>query len=81
MLSLLCAYLCVPRRFRFILRGLAACAFVVVLVMVLMLFWRVLTTLPEHRGWILHPRPHQPMSPDFIRYDLSRQYRPVKEGM
>jgi hypothetical protein len=81
MFSLLCAYLCVPRRFRFILRWLAACAFVVVLAMVLMLFWRVLQTLPEHHGWILHPQPHQPISPDFIMYDLSRHYRPTKEGL
>ncbi len=44
MLSLLYAYLCVPRRLRFILRWLAACVFLVVLVLVLMLFYRVLMT-------------------------------------
>jgi hypothetical protein len=81
MLSLLCAYLCVPRRLRFVLRWVAAAFFIVVLTIVLVLFYRVLTTLPEHHGWILHPRPHQPLSPDFIRYDLSHHYHPIKEGL
>jgi len=76
MLSLLYAYLCVPRRLRFILRWLAACLFLVVLVLVLILFYRVLMTAPKHHGWILHPRPHQPLSPDFIRDHAHRQYRP-----
>jgi hypothetical protein len=67
MLALLYAYLIAPRGFRRVLRWLALCLFLVVLVMVIMLFWRVLRTLPEHHGWILHPRPHQPLSPDFIR--------------
>jgi hypothetical protein len=68
MLALLYAYLCVPRRLRFIFRWLAMCFFIVVLGMVLILFSRILTTLPKHHGWILHPRPHQPLSPDFIHY-------------
>jgi hypothetical protein len=76
MLSLLFAYLCVPRRLRFILRWLAACLFLVVVVLVLILFCRVLMTMPEHHGWILHPRPHQPLSPDFIRYHANRLYHP-----
>jgi hypothetical protein len=76
MLSLLYAYLCVPRRLRFILRWLAACLFLVVLVLVLILFYRILMTVPKHHGWILHPRPHQPLSPDFIRDDAHRPYRP-----
>jgi hypothetical protein len=76
MLSLLFAYLCVPRRFRFILRWLAACLFLVVVVLVLILFYRVLLTVPKHHGWILHPRPHQPLSPDFIRDYPNRHYRP-----
>ena len=75
MLSLLYAYLCVPRRLRFILRWLAACLFIVVLVLVLILFYRVLMTVPKHHGWILHPRPHQPLSPDFIRDHGHRPYR------
>ncbi len=81
MLSLLCAYLCVPRRLRFVLRWLAAAFLIVVLTMVLVLFYRVLTTLPEHHGGILHPRPHQPLSPDFILYRSSRQYHVTKEGL
>jgi cell division protein FtsW (lipid II flippase) len=75
MLSLLCAYLCVPRRYRFILRWLAACVFLVVLALVLILFYRVLMTVPNHHGWILHPRSHQPLSPDFIRDRAHRDYR------
>jgi len=81
MLALLYAYLIAPRGFRRILRWLAMCFFIVVLAMVIVLFWRILTTLPEHHGWILHPRSHQPMSPDFIRHDLGRQYRPTQEGL
>ena len=75
MLSLLYAYLCVPRRLRFILRWLAACVFLVVLGLVLILFYRVLMTVPNHHGWILHPRPHQPLSPDFIRDHANRHDR------
>ena len=81
MLSLLCAYLCVPRRLRFVLRWLMAGLFIVVLAMVVVLFWRVLQTLPEHHGWILHPRPHQPLSPDFNLYRSNRQYRVTKESL
>jgi hypothetical protein len=81
MLALLYAYLIAPRGLRRILRWLAACFFIFVLVMVLVLFWRVLTTLPERHGWILHPRPHQPLSPDFIVYHPSRQYHAIKEGL
>ena len=76
MLSLLYAYLIAPRGFRRVLRWLALCLFLVVLVIVIMLFWRVLRTLPEHRGSILRPRPHQPLSPDFIRDHAHRHYRP-----
>jgi hypothetical protein len=76
MLSLLYGYLCVPRRLRFVLRWLAACLFLVVLALVLVLFYRVLMTVPRHHGWILHPRPHQPLSPDFIRGAAQRRYCP-----
>jgi hypothetical protein len=68
MLALLYAYLCVPRRFRFIVRGLAACFFLVVLVLVLILFLRILDTVPKHYGRWFQPQPHQPMSPDFISF-------------
>ena len=81
MLALLYAYLIAPRGFRRVLRWLALCLFLVVLVMVMMLFWRVLRTLPEHHGSILHPRPHQPLSPDFIRFHPGRPYYATKEGL
>lgn len=68
MLPLIYAYLCVPRRLRFIVRWLAACFFLVVLVLVLILFSRIRLTLPRHHGSWFHPKPHQPMSPDFISY-------------
>lgn len=81
MLALIFAYLCVPRRLRFIFRLLAMCLFVVVLVLVLILFARVLLTLRNNHGhWLLHPQPHQPLSPDFISDHPNRQYRP-KEGL
>ena len=76
MLSLLYAYLIAPRGFRRVLRWLALCLFLVVLVMVVMLFGQVLRTLPKHHGWIFHPQPHQPLSPDFIRDHAHRHYRP-----
>ena len=66
------AYLCVPGRFRFIVRWMAAGFVLVVLILVCLLFYRVLITLPEHRGGFLHPEPHQPMSPDFIRHHPHR---------
>jgi hypothetical protein len=68
MLALLYAYLCVPRRLRFIARWLAACFFLVVLVLVLILFVRILGALPKHHGRWFQPQPHQPMSPDFISF-------------
>ncbi len=72
MLALLYAYLCVPRGLRFVVRWLAMCFFVVVLFLVCLLFYCVLIRLPEHRGGFLHPEPHQPMSPDFIRHHPHR---------
>jgi hypothetical protein len=50
--------------------------FLVALALLLILFYRVLMTAPKHHGWILHPRPHQPLSPDFIRDHAHRHYRP-----
>jgi hypothetical protein len=81
MLALLYAYLIAPRGFRRILRWLAMGFFVVVLVMVLMLFWRVLQTLSEHHGWFLHPESHQPMSPDSIRFHLNRSHTATKDTL
>ena len=81
MFALLYAYLCVPRRLRFIVRWLAACLFLVALALLLILFYRVLMTVPKHHGWILHPRPHQPLSPDFIRFHPGRPYYAAKEGL
>jgi hypothetical protein len=68
MLALLFAYLCVPRRLRFIARWLAACFVIAVAVLVLILFLRVLGTVPGHHGRWFQPQPHQPMSPDFISF-------------
>jgi hypothetical protein len=66
MFALLYAYLCVPRRLRFIVRRIAACFFLVVLVSMLALFSRILGTVPKHHGRWFQPQPHQPTSPDFI---------------
>ena len=41
MFALLYAYLCVPRRLRFIVRWLAACLLLVALALLLILFYRV----------------------------------------
>ena len=48
MLPLIYAYFCIPRRFRFIGRWMAAIFVIVVLTMVVILFIRVLQTLPQH---------------------------------
>ena len=66
MFAMICAYLCIPERFRFILRWLAAATVLVVVVLVVILFARIILTMPMHHGSLLHPRSHQPMSPDFI---------------
>ena len=81
MLALLYAYLIAPRGLRRILRWLAMCLFLLVLAMVVILFARILLTLPIHHGWIFHPRPHQPWSPDFIRFHQSPSYYASKESM
>jgi hypothetical protein len=70
MLALMYAYLCVPRRFRFLARWLAVCLFLVVLILVLILFSQVLLTLPGRSWSWFHPQPHRPMSPDFISRHL-----------
>ena len=75
MFALLYAYLCVPRRLRFVVRWLVACLLLVALALLLTLFYRILVTVPRHHGWILHPRPHQPLSPDFIRDHAYPRYR------
>ena len=68
MLPLIYAYHCVPRRFRFIVRWIAMCVVIVVLILVCILFYGIIVTLPEHRGGFLHPQSHQPGSPDFIAH-------------
>lgn len=68
MFSLLTFYLCIPRRFRFIARWLAISVFVVVVALVMVLFTETLIALHRNHGHsLLHPWPHQPLSPDFIR--------------
>ena len=60
-------YLCIPRRLRFIARYLAMCLFIVVVALVIALFAQTLVALKRSHGhWLLHPRSHQPLSPDFI---------------
>ncbi len=66
MLAMIYAYLCVPGRFRFIVRWLAAGFVLVVLVLVLILFARIILTMPVRHGNLFRPESHQPMSPDFI---------------
>jgi len=68
MLAMIYAYLCVPGQFRFIVRWMAAGFVLVVLILVLILFARIILTMPIHHGNFFQPEPHQPMSPDFIRH-------------
>lgn len=69
MFSLLALYLCIPRRLRFVVRWLAMFFFIVVIALVLILFARTLVMLKRNHGhWLLHPRPHEPLSPDLILY-------------
>jgi hypothetical protein len=68
MFAMIWAYLCVPRRFRFIARWVAAGFVLVVVALVLLLFARIILTMPIHHGNLFRPEPHQPMSPDFIRH-------------
>ena len=68
MLAMIYAYLCVPGRFRFIVRWIAAGFVLVVLVLVIILFARIILTMPMHHGNLFRPEPHQPLSPDFIRH-------------
>jgi L-asparagine transporter-like permease len=81
MLALIYAYLVAPRGFRRILRWLALCLVIVVLAMVIILFWRVLTTLPGHHRWLFHSLSHQSLTPDFTRYDVNQPHRLTKEGL
>lgn len=75
MLVLLWFYYCVPPRFRFILRWLAMAFFILTLAGVLVLFSRVfLSVRGNHGHWLLHPRPHEPLSPDFIVYSAHHRH-------
>jgi hypothetical protein len=66
MFAMICAYLCIPVRFRFIARWLAAGFVLVILALVLIVFARIILTMPIHHGNLFRPEPHQPKSPDFI---------------
>jgi len=72
MFAMICAYLCIPERFRFIVRRIAAALVLVVVILVLILFARIILTMPMHHGSLLHPKSHQPMSPDFISHHPQR---------
>jgi hypothetical protein len=72
MFAMICAYLCIPVRFRFIARWFAAGFVLVILLLVLILFARIILSLPVHHGSLFHPRSHQPMSPDSISHDPHR---------
>jgi hypothetical protein len=74
MLALLGLYRCLPRRFRLIARWLAMFLFIFVVALVLILFAQTLVALKRNHGhWLLHPRSHQPLSPDFILYEPHHQ--------
>ena len=72
MFAMICAYLCIPVRFRFIARWIAVVFVLVVVALVLILFARIILPMPMHRGSLLHPKSHQPMSPDFISHHPHR---------
>jgi hypothetical protein len=67
MLALICAYLCIPVRFRFIARWFAAAFVLVVVVLVLILFSRILLTLPKHHNPPVPTKSHQPIPSDLVR--------------
>lgn len=66
MLGMIGAYLCIPRRLRFIARWVAACFVIGVFVLVLIFFLRVLRTVPVQPSGQPHPRPHRSVPPDFL---------------
>jgi hypothetical protein len=72
MFAMICAYLCIPERFRFIVRWIAAALVLVAVILVLILFARIILTMPMHHGNLLHPKSHQPMSPDSISHHPQR---------
>jgi len=82
MFAVICAYLCIPERFRFIVRWIAAALVLVVVILVLILFARIILTMPMHHGSLLQPKSHQPMSSDFISHHPRRSVtvRSVREN-
>lgn len=67
MLVLLGIYRCVPPRFRFVLRWLAMCLFLLLVMGVFVLFYRVLQSVKYNHGHsIFHPHSHQPLSSDSV---------------
>ena len=72
MLILIAIYRCLLPRFRFIARWAAMGLFIAVTALVIALFAQTLSALKRNHGhWLLHPRSHQPLSPEFIRYSQS----------
>jgi hypothetical protein len=67
MFAMIWAYLCVPERFRFIVRWIAAASVLAVVVLVLILFARILLTLPKHHSAPVRSKSHQAIPSDFIR--------------
>ncbi len=54
MFALICAYLCIPTRFRFIGKLLAMLFVIIVFVMVVTLFFRVMQTVPNNHKRAVH---------------------------
>lgn len=70
--TLINAFRRVPLSFQLIFRWLGMCLYLAVLALVLVLIARIVISIRENSGgWLFHPQPHQPMSPDFIHYHLS----------
>jgi hypothetical protein len=67
MFAMICAYLCIPERFRFIARWLAAASVLAVVILVLILFAQILLTLPKYHRTPVRPKSQQTIPSDFIR--------------
>jgi hypothetical protein len=67
MFALICAYLCIPERFRFIARLFAVVVVLVVVALVLTLFARILLTLPQHPTAPVRPKSDQVLPSHVVR--------------
>ena len=67
MFALICAYLCIPERFRFIARWFAVIFVLAVVALVLTLFTRILLTLPQHPTAPVRLKSHQTLPSHFVR--------------